>query len=475
MSKKIVIALIIIIGSFLRILNIMKHSLWCDELLAISIGSQPIRWIINYITYNDAHPPLFYCLVRLLLKIGKGEIFLRILPLFFGIITIPFTYLLGKKFEDEKTGIILSLFTSLSPPLILWSQIIKSYTLLTFLTVLSFIIFFEILNCRKKKFVYLLIFLNTLLLYTHNFSFIVILIQFFILLYRKKINKIFIQLLLTIFLLYLPWLVRLPYQLKFTLGVKRPIPFTLRIPYILFYFFNGESLNPFELVFTIPILIINLIVLLYGVKKLKKLTKEKKIFLYTTLIFPLFFSFFPSTVPQNLIHFSIFFYLLFSLCLQNFKTNLVYLYFIFFLPSIFFYHTDNIYHYHDTSKLVPYREIYLDIEKKEIKGDIILTTEKMNEYILSPIQWYYKGKSKIYRITNIQEIDEILKKSHLRIWIVLDFINNPEISRKLRNYFEEKYNKIFENKYIFNEKWLSRLKGEREFYYLVEVYLFEIK
>lgn len=469
--------LIILLGVFLRFLNIEKHSFWCDEFLAISIGKCPIKWIINFITYHDAHPPLFYILVHFWLNFGKSEFILRILPLIFGILCIPSGYLLGKKFKNEKTGLLLSFFISLSPPLILWSQLIKSYSFFTFLTILSFYNFFAYLENQERKWGIFLVLLNTSILYTHNLGFIVILIQGVSLIIWKKLNLKSMYIYLTTFLLYIPWLVRIPYQLRFTLGVIRPLPVFLRIPYTVFYFFLGETINPFNFKILIPILVIYLITFSISLKNTLILNKEKKCFLSISLILPLFFTFFPSTVPQNLIPFSIFWFLFWIIGIEklNKKNILSYLVFISLLPSLFFYFTDNVSQYNDTSKLIPFREIYKEIEKLEIEGDVIFTTEKTEKDLISPIHWYYKGKNKIIEIKSEKDLNKITQtiNDKKRFFLILDFVNSAEISEKIKNFTEKNYKKIHEKKYIYNEKLLSKLKGKEEYYYLVELYIFE--
>jgi uncharacterized membrane protein len=471
-------------GVFLRIFHLGQHSFWCDELLAISLGKHSIKWMIDYITFNDAHPPLFYLLVHFWLYFGESEIILRILPLIFGLLCIPSGYILGKNFGNEKTGLLFSLFISLSPPFILWSQILKSYTLLTFLTILSFIAFIKLLKTENKKFFSIFCLSNILILYTHNFGFIVILIQILTLLTLKRMNKKFVFSFFFIFLFYIPWILKIPYQIKFTLGVRRPIPLLLKLPYTIFYFFFGETLNPFNFKIVIPSLIIYLSIFVISLNKLSKMQKEKKYLMIISLILPLFFVFFPSTVPQNLIFIAIFWFLFFTVGIQelNYKNLLIYLNFIFLLPSLIFYYLNDISQYHDVSKLIPFREMFKKIQEIEKEGDIIITTEKYDNEIITPLVWYYKGKNKIIRIkdkNDLKILNDILyekQKKSLRFFLIFDFINNPDISKELKKFFfGDEYEKLYERKYIFNEKLLSRLKGMREYYYLVEVYLFQKK
>ncbi len=479
MNKKKIFYLILFVGIFLRILNLGKHSFWCDELLAISIGKHSIKWIIDYITFNDAHPPLFYILIHFWLKFGENEFILRVPSMIFGILCIPAGYFLGGKFKNEKTGILLSLFIALSPALILWSQLVKSYTFFTFLTIFSFYAFLNVIEGKDKKWFVIFVILNTLILYTHNLGFIVILIQIFTLVALKKLNLKFFYSFLVIFLFYIPWLVRIPYQIIFTLGVRRPIPLFLRLLYTLSYFFLGETVNPFNFKILIPIVIIYIILLPECFRNLFSFDKEKKYFLIISLILPLFFVSFPSTVPQNLIPFSIFWFLFYGLGIEklSYKNPSFYFVFLSLFPSLIFYYTDNTSQYQDTSKLIPFKEIYHKIEKLEKEGDLIFTTERISEDIFSSIQWYYKGKNRVIEIKSEDDLSKLftVTKNKRQFFLILDFINRPEISEKAKKIFEKSFEKIFEEKYVYNEKLISRLKGRKEYYWLIEVYIFKEK
>ncbi|MCM8818094.1 MAG: glycosyltransferase family 39 protein [Candidatus Omnitrophica bacterium] len=481
MNKKTIFFLffIILLGAILRIINLGRHSFWCDEFLAISLGKHSIKWIINFITFNDAHPPLFYIMVHFWLKLGQSEFILRILPLIFGIMCIPLGYILGKKFNSEKTGLLLSLFISLSPPLILWSQLVKSYSLFTLLTIISFYVFLNFLEQQDRKSKIILILLNVLILYTHNLGFIVILIQFIFAIFSKKINLKFIYVYLITFLFYIPWFIRIPYQIRFTLGVIRPLPISLRIPYTLFYFFLGETINPFNFKILVPIFLIYSITFIISLKNVFLLEKNKKYFIGISLVLPLFFVFFRSTVPQNLIPFSIFWFLFYAIGTEKLsKKNIIsYLVFISTFPSLFFYFTDNVSQYHDASKLIPFREIYKEIEKLEGKSDLVFTTEKIEKDLISPIFWYYKGKSQIIEIKSKNDLDKIIKlmKDKENFFLILDFVNSAEISEEAKKFFEKQFEKIYEKKYVYNEKLLNKLKGESQYYYLLEIYIFKKK
>jgi len=483
-TDKIFLFIIISVGVFFRLFHLSVRSFWCDEFLAIFLGSKPFPWMINYITFHDAHPPLFYFIVGLFLKYGKSEFFLRLLPVFFGVLCIPFSYILGKEIFGRKEGILLASILSLNPAHILWSQILKSYTLFTFLLIISFYFFYKLIFYEQKKKLWIgLFFINVCILYLHNLGFITLLIQFFFLLLRKKLNKKWFFYYMFIFFSYLPWLSRIPCQLSFTLGIRRPIPLFYKFIYHFFYFFLGETINPFYFVIVIPAFLVFSFFLLSGLSNLFNIKNEKNFLVLLGIFVPLFFIPFPSTIPQNLIPYSIFWYILLTLGIKKMK-NVFFIFFIipFFLFSVFFYYTENVFHYHDISKLVPYREIGKFLSDITGKNDIILITEK-REFIFgkdfSAFDWYYKGEAKVIDITeekiDFNNISKLLE-NYKYFWLFLNLNQYYELSCKLKVYFDKNYKKIWEEKYLWNERILQRLKknkGKDRYYNFIEIYLYK--
>jgi len=471
------------IGVFLRFYHLEKLCFWCDEFLAISYGWQPLSWMVNYITFNDAHPPLFYTIVHFLLKLGYSEFYLRSLPALFGVFSIPLAFFVGREFKDEKTGIIFSLIVSLNPALILWSRVLKSYSLFTFFLLLSFYFFMKILKnnkTRKIKYMFLLYISDIVLLYLHNFAFIWILIEGSILIFSKKLRKEWILYYLILLISYLPWIVRIPSQLKFTLGVVRPIPVVLRYFYVLFYFFFGETLYPLNFYIILPFFIILVFILINSFKEFIKIEKIKKLLIASGITIPLFLVPFPSTVPQNLLPFSIFIFLLLSI---SFRENPLSKFFVFsFLLltsfSTYFYFTENNKNFHDVSKLIPYREINKIFIENFDKKSIIFENERSQFFTdkkFSAFDWYYKGKAKVIEARKESGIEKVKKsaKNYKKIGLFLNYNEEPEWSEELKKYLMRNYTLIYQKKFLFNEKLLSRLKGKREYYWFVEVYIFE--
>ncbi|OQX85296.1 MAG: hypothetical protein B6D55_07610 [Candidatus Omnitrophica bacterium 4484_70.2] len=473
--------LILGIGIFLRFYRLGKLCFWCDEFLAIFLGEKPISLMVEYITFKDAHPPLFYLIVHFLLKGGNSEFYLRLFPAFFGILCIPLAYILGKELLNEKTGLIFSLIIALNPAHVLWAQILKSYTFFTFFLLVSFYFFLKIIKREKITYWVFLFLVNIILLYTHNFSFLVIVIQGIYLIFKKKLTKKWIFYYFFLLFAYFPWLLRIPSQLKFTLGVRRQIPLIFRYFYIFFYFFLGETVNPFNFYVICPAVIVFSTLIFKGMIELKELKREENFVVYLGLFLPLSLVPFPSTVPQNLLPYSVFWLFLISVGISEIKYQRIFLSIIIFIFSIsnFFHFTGRVSQFHDVSKLVPYREIGKFMSIITEPEDIIFSTEKrqlLRNRTFSPFEWYYRGKATVIEAIpeklKIEDIPEIVE-NHKRIWVFFDYNENPSWSEVLKKYFESNYKKVWSEKYLYNEKLLSRLKGKKEYTWFAEICVFE--
>lgn len=79
---------------------------------------------------EDRFRPLFFALLYLWRQIGfEGELGLRLLPLFFGILQVPLAFLVGRKLRDDRLGVILAVLVAASPMLIEFSQELRMYSM----------------------------------------------------------------------------------------------------------------------------------------------------------------------------------------------------------------------------------------------------------------------------------------------------------------------------------------------------------
>jgi uncharacterized membrane protein len=219
---------IILLGLGLRLTN-LNQSFWLDEASQAQMSSLSLSQIWSA-RQADFHPPLFYFLTHFWLQLGRSESWLRLLPVFFGVVSIAFIYMFNK-----KIGLTAALFLAINPYHIYYSQEFRSYSLLAMLGLLS------VLLMQRKKYIWMAV-VNALLLYTHYSSIFLIFTQFII----NPISIFYFPLSL---ILYLPWIPQFFEQLQsgvdidtFLPGWRNILSLTpvKAIPEILFKFMAGR-------------------------------------------------------------------------------------------------------------------------------------------------------------------------------------------------------------------------------------------
>lgn len=128
--------LILFILNFIRIFD---GNFWGDEIYSILVAHKPHNEILNYIATNDVHPPLYYLILKLFLKMFGDHVWLfhgvsflmTCVGLFFCMTCI------WKRF-GKQTAFLLMTFISLAPSAIVYSVEVRSYNFGLLLCMLSF-------------------------------------------------------------------------------------------------------------------------------------------------------------------------------------------------------------------------------------------------------------------------------------------------------------------------------------------------
>ncbi|MBP1695985.1 MAG: Oligosaccharyl transferase subunit [Deltaproteobacteria bacterium] len=103
-QKEILIVLLcLFLGFALRFYTFDQKSLWIDEIHTFNDSRDGIRNQLKYYKENPTylHPPLFFVLTHSFYPFTKPERDLRIIPLIFGILSIPMLYLLSRRFSQN--------------------------------------------------------------------------------------------------------------------------------------------------------------------------------------------------------------------------------------------------------------------------------------------------------------------------------------------------------------------------------------
>ena len=142
--------LIILGGTVLRVNEALNNDVWYDEAYTGVMIRQSWPDIISTLIQDRNHPPLYFTLVMFVTWItgSTNPFHLRLVSIFFGIVTIPIGYLLIQHLslakEDKKwLGITTMAVLSFSPFFISYSTEARSYAFLLFLMLVSIIYFIK--------------------------------------------------------------------------------------------------------------------------------------------------------------------------------------------------------------------------------------------------------------------------------------------------------------------------------------------
>jgi|GEM_PF-1328455 len=126
-----ILAVIVLVGAVLRLINLGAEPYWHDEILSLDIAThfESVRTMLRYIGEVEFHPPLYYVLLSLWTGLwGTGEIAVRSLSVIFGLAVIVLTYLAGvRMLGSRKAGLAAALVTALLPMQVEYSQEARPY------------------------------------------------------------------------------------------------------------------------------------------------------------------------------------------------------------------------------------------------------------------------------------------------------------------------------------------------------------
>lgn len=470
--------LILLIGTYLRFYNLGYWGFWHDE-----VGSMFVAKFLNWhilskaITYTIC-PPLLPILLHFWRYLGSSEFILRLLPLVFSILSIIVTYKIGQLLFNTKTGLISAFLLSISPFHIYYSQELRAYSLLAFVSLMSI---FYLIKClkRNKLFYWVgLIIFTALSLYTHNIAIFLLIAEniFFILFYKryKTLLQKWLIAQLFIVLFYLPYFKNIFEQTVYfqISDIFQPPPLNHLFNFIQSFIIFNSGYNSPE---TIQCLTVLLFTPLFFLGVLYDNKKEETGLLLCWLLIPialtLILAIFIRNVylPRTLIHVSVAYYILTAYGISKLKPKNLYLYILLFYTILTGFGLNNYYQNIFPSStflyctgVFPRKETKLAasyIENNFQEGDIIGHT---NMFTYAPFYYYHNGRleDKLFTLGYLKnfhfvfieadqfikmlpvDIREITRNKYNRIWLVFSSYTNNQIdqlSKDIKDYFDRNY------------------------------------
>ena len=112
------ISLIIVSALILRMYQLDVEGYWRDELYSIRDA---------HALGEKARAVPYFAILKIWMKFSYDEVWLRIISVFFGVLSVFLTYLLGNRLFDRPTGLGAAILISLSPLAINHSQEVRMY------------------------------------------------------------------------------------------------------------------------------------------------------------------------------------------------------------------------------------------------------------------------------------------------------------------------------------------------------------
>lgn len=218
--------IILILAITLRLVKI-DQSLWLDEAINVIASQNYSFWdMVTKYPVGDFHPPLYFAILWLWVKIwGIEEIWVRLPSVIFGVTTVWLVYLLGKEMFNKKVALLGGLLMALGPLHIYYSQEARMYSLAAFSATLSFYFFWRLIHSGNWANMVGYGISNILVLYSDYLVYLIIPVQvIFLLLFQKNsFKKILFPLGLALVTI-LPWLTIFPKQLSTGTAAAATLP-----------------------------------------------------------------------------------------------------------------------------------------------------------------------------------------------------------------------------------------------------------
>lgn len=147
-----IVAACSLIGLLWRAEGLLRRSLWVDEVLTFWRARQPTIDSLLIDLESTPFPPLYYLLLWGWARIwGVSELSIRALPLVFGVLTLPVTYLVWSGLIGRRNALWAVALLSTNAFHVFYSQDAKMYAAVWFLATLSSGAFLHALVAGRRQ------------------------------------------------------------------------------------------------------------------------------------------------------------------------------------------------------------------------------------------------------------------------------------------------------------------------------------
>ena len=203
-------AIALLVAGFIgiRLWNLTAFCLDSDEIFSLLTARENLGHLFQSVRADVVHPPLFYLVLWVWVKIGgESMLWLRLLPLLLSILALPLVWIVFRQLKLNAPARIIALaLLVIDNDQVFHARYVRMYALFFLLSLASVALFDLFLDRATPKRVIALTAVNLLLVYTQYFGWMVIGIEAMALLWmdRRKL-KPFLMGTAAIALLFAPW------------------------------------------------------------------------------------------------------------------------------------------------------------------------------------------------------------------------------------------------------------------------------
>jgi len=279
----------------IRLWRLDDACLWFDEIFSVHAAEHDWSSLFSFVAKDLVHPPLYYAILKVWIVIGGESIFwLRLLSVVFAVLAVIPLLFLSRELKLQSATTLLALFLlAVNGSLINYTQRVRMYTLLMFLSLFSIWLFSRYFY-RGKSLVALAV-VNVFLIYTHYYGSLVVGCEIVALLVFQRIKwRGAAALFGSGALFFLPWLYAVLINASGGSDVSQNIAWISRPGFREIGVFIIDLVEPFYFQFStteptsvfsisIPLLIVFLIAIVLFTVRLRDLeTSEKQHILFLT-------------------------------------------------------------------------------------------------------------------------------------------------------------------------------------------------
>lgn len=132
------LAAVLALAAGLRFAALGHNSIWFDEAYVVWLAQHGWRDVPTVLRLADAHPPLYYLLLKAWIRFaGTGEVAIRLPSACLSVLSVALAYALARRFFPEPVGLLSAFLLGVSPFAIMAGQEARMYALLGLLVLAS--------------------------------------------------------------------------------------------------------------------------------------------------------------------------------------------------------------------------------------------------------------------------------------------------------------------------------------------------